>query len=100
MKMNPMTIRVASSGSSLAEAIFPVALSRTLNNSTAGFGMSVRVLESLIMQILSIYCCLRVGHFISCERKERASVSLGYLEEFGIPCTSEYRAFLSLLIAF
>lgn len=50
---------IASSGSSLAGIIFPIALNRMLNRTDLGFGWSVRVL-GFIMLALSIIACAAV----------------------------------------
>ncbi|KAJ5676118.1 hypothetical protein N7462_009015 [Penicillium macrosclerotiorum] len=56
----PLAMGIASSGSSLAGVIFPVALNRMLNHSHLGFGWTVRVL-GFLMLALSIVACLSVS---------------------------------------
>ncbi|CAI7579030.1 unnamed protein product [Penicillium manginii] len=56
----PLAMGIASSGSSLAGVIFPIALNRLLNNSELGFGWSVRILGFLMM-VLSIIACASVS---------------------------------------
>ena len=52
----PIAMEIASSGSSLAGVIFPIALSRMFNKSTLGFGWSVRVV-GFLMLVWSIISC-------------------------------------------
>jgi len=59
-KRRPLAMGIASSGSSLAGVIFPIALNRMLNKSTLGFGWSVRVL-GFLMLALSIIACASVS---------------------------------------
>ncbi|KAJ5989590.1 MFS monocarboxylate transporter [Penicillium waksmanii] len=56
----PFAMGIASSGSSLAGVIFPIALNRMLNKSDLGFGWSVRVL-GFLMLALSIIACASVS---------------------------------------
>lgn len=71
----PMKIGILSSGSSRPKVIFLFPC--MLNNSTLGFGQSVRRLKCLAD---SNHCCLHVGVFI---RAEGEVLSLGDLVEFG-----------------
>ncbi|KAJ5235785.1 MFS monocarboxylate transporter [Penicillium citrinum] len=59
-KRRPLAMGIASSGSSLAGVIFPIALNRMLNKSTLGFGWSVRVL-GFLMLALSIIACASIS---------------------------------------
>lgn len=54
----PLAMGIASSGSSLAGVIFPIALNRMLNNSTLGFGWSVRVLGFLMLTLSIVSCAV------------------------------------------
>ncbi|OOF89864.1 hypothetical protein ASPCADRAFT_212429 [Aspergillus carbonarius ITEM 5010] len=56
----PLAMGIASSGSSLAGIIFPIALNRMLNQSSLDFGWSVRIL-GFLMLTLSIIACLTVS---------------------------------------
>lgn len=56
----PLAMGIASSGSSLAGIIFPIALNRMLNKSSLGFGWSVRVL-GFLMLTLSVIACVSVS---------------------------------------
>lgn len=58
-KKRPLAMGIASSGSSLSGIIIPIALSRMLNQTTLGFGWSVRVI-GFIMLTMSITACLTV----------------------------------------
>ncbi|KAJ5727629.1 MFS monocarboxylate transporter [Penicillium malachiteum] len=60
MKKRPLAIGIASSGSSLAGVIFPVALDRMLNKTNLGFGWSVRII-GFLMLALSIIACVTVS---------------------------------------
>ncbi|KAH8671582.1 putative MFS monocarboxylate transporter [Xylariales sp. PMI_506] len=57
LRRRPLAMGIASSGSSLAGVIFPIALDRMLNNTNLGFGWSVRVLGFIILG-LSIVACM------------------------------------------
>ncbi|PYH95492.1 putative MFS transporter [Aspergillus ellipticus CBS 707.79] len=59
-KRRPLAMGIASSGSSLAGVIFPIALNRMLNESTLGFGWSVRIL-GFLMLALSVIACISVS---------------------------------------
>lgn len=52
----PLAIGIASSGSSLAGVIFPIALNRMLNQTNLGFGWSVRILGFLMLALSMIAC--------------------------------------------
>ncbi|KAJ5305966.1 hypothetical protein PENANT_c015G03472 [Penicillium antarcticum] len=54
----PIAMGIASSGSSLAGVIFPIALNRMLNKSSLGFGWSVRVLGFLMLALSIISCAV------------------------------------------
>jgi predicted MFS family arabinose efflux permease len=54
----PIAMGIASSGSSLAGVIFPIALNRMLNKSTLGFGWSVRVLGFLMLALSIVSCAV------------------------------------------
>lgn len=58
LKKRPLAMGIASSGSSLAGVIFPIALNRMLNKTTLGFGWSVRVVGfiMLAMTIIASIC--------------------------------------------
>lgn len=56
----PLAMGIASSGSSLAGVIFPIALNRMLNKSDLGFGWSVRVL-GFLMLALSMIACITIS---------------------------------------
>lgn len=58
-RKRPLAMGIASSGSSLAGVIFPIALNRMLNRTGLGFGWSVRVL-GFLMLALSIIACASV----------------------------------------
>ncbi|KAJ5716852.1 MFS monocarboxylate transporter, partial [Penicillium malachiteum] len=60
MKKRPLALGIASSGSSLAGVIFPVALDRMLNKTNLGFGWSVRII-GFLMLALSIIVCATVS---------------------------------------
>jgi predicted MFS family arabinose efflux permease len=55
----PLALGIASSGSSLAGVIFPVALDRMLNHTGLGFGWSVRIL-GFLMLAMSIVACMTI----------------------------------------
>ncbi|PCG98839.1 Major facilitator superfamily domain, general substrate transporter [Penicillium occitanis (nom. inval.)] len=59
-KRRPLAMGIASSGSSLAGVIFPIALNRMLNQSSLGFGWSVRIV-GFIMLAMSIIACLAIS---------------------------------------
>ena len=59
-RKRPLAMGIASSGSSLAGVIFPVALDRMLNKTNLGFGWSVRIL-GFLMLALSIIACVSVS---------------------------------------
>lgn len=59
-RKRPLAMGIASSGSSLAGVIFPLALNQMLNKSDLGFGWSVRVL-GFLMLALSIIACASVS---------------------------------------
>ena len=59
-RRRPLAIGIASSGSSLAGVIFPIALNRLLNHSKVGFGWSVRIMGFLMMA-LSVVACLTIS---------------------------------------
>ncbi|PWY75042.1 putative MFS monocarboxylate transporter [Aspergillus heteromorphus CBS 117.55] len=59
-KRRPLAMGIASSGSSLAGVIFPIALNRMLNESNLGFGWSVRIV-GFLMLALSVIACLSVS---------------------------------------
>ncbi|KAJ5754041.1 MFS monocarboxylate transporter [Penicillium nucicola] len=54
----PLAMGIASSGSSLAGVIFPIALNRMLHNSPLGFGWSVRCLGFLMLALSLISCAV------------------------------------------
>lgn len=56
----PLAMGIASSGSSLAGVIFPIALNRMLNRSSLGFGWSVRIV-GFIMLAISIIACITIS---------------------------------------
>lgn len=59
-RRRPLALGIASSGSSLAGIIIPIALNRMLNQSSLGFGWSVRIL-GFIMLALSVVACLAIS---------------------------------------
>jgi MFS family permease len=59
-KRRPLALGIASSGSSLAGIIIPIALNRMLNKTSLDFGWSVRIL-GFIMLALSIVACLTIS---------------------------------------
>ncbi|RHZ62612.1 hypothetical protein CDV55_104050 [Aspergillus turcosus] len=59
-KRRPLALGIASSGSSLAGIIIPIALNRMLNRTSLGFGWSVRIL-GFVMLALSVVACLTVS---------------------------------------
>lgn len=59
-KRRPLAMGIASSGSSLAGVIFPIALSRMLNDTSLGFGWSVRIL-GFIMLVFAIISCITIN---------------------------------------
>ncbi|KAG2004010.1 hypothetical protein GB937_009248 [Aspergillus fischeri] len=56
----PLALGIASSGSSLAGIIIPIALNRMLNKTSLGFGWSVRIL-GFVMLALSVVACLAIS---------------------------------------
>ncbi|KAH8430942.1 MCT family MFS transporter [Aspergillus melleus] len=58
-KRRPLAIGIASSGSSLAGILFPIALNRMLHRTDLGFGWTVRIL-GFVMLALSIIACVSV----------------------------------------
>ncbi|KAA8649280.1 MCT family MFS transporter [Aspergillus tanneri] len=66
-RRRPLAMGIASSGSSLAGVIFPVALNRMLNRSSLGFGWSVRILGFLMLG-LSIIACASISTNVSKRR--------------------------------
>ncbi|OKL64276.1 hypothetical protein UA08_00235 [Talaromyces atroroseus] len=59
-KRRPLAMGIASSGSSLAGIIFPIALNRMLNQSSLGFGWSVRVVGFIILA-MSVIACITIS---------------------------------------
>ncbi|RAL01426.1 MCT family MFS transporter [Aspergillus ibericus CBS 121593] len=56
----PLAMGIASSGSSLAGILFPIALNRMLHQSPLGFGWSVRIL-GFLMLTLNLIACLAIS---------------------------------------
>ncbi|RAL14387.1 MCT family MFS transporter [Aspergillus homomorphus CBS 101889] len=59
-RRRPLAMGIASSGSSFAGIILPIALNRMLNASTLGFGWTVRII-GFIMLSLSLIACLCIS---------------------------------------
>ncbi|PWY65614.1 putative MFS monocarboxylate transporter [Aspergillus sclerotioniger CBS 115572] len=89
----PLAMGIASSGSSLAGIIFPIALNRMLNSSPLGFGWSVRIL-GFLMLFLNIIACIA----ISSPAPKRKSGSPFLLEAWSHPAYSFQVAGLFLII--
>ncbi|KAJ5721859.1 MFS monocarboxylate transporter [Penicillium malachiteum] len=60
VEKRPLALGIASTGSSLAGVIFPVALDQMLNKTNLGFGWSVRII-GFLMLALSIIACATVS---------------------------------------
>ncbi|OJJ45906.1 hypothetical protein ASPZODRAFT_152862 [Penicilliopsis zonata CBS 506.65] len=60
LRRRPLAMGIASSGSSVAGVIFPLALNRMLNHTSLGFGWSVRIV-GFLMLALGVVACATVS---------------------------------------